>query len=161
MDNERKEILAKGLSEGYAGHSQITKGERAGFSIEMTDYEGPEGKYHDEWAADYNGGGQELGKTPAGEGVTRLYGGGTLAEEELAKLGLTKDGVIGKLISFVGELKGGTRLDENADATDGEWSYSYRVLRKVQEIPVDLGAEEIKFKDNLVFIHFHIISPVK
>ena len=55
-----KNILAKGLGEGYVGKSIRGKADRAGFQLETSEYQGPEGKYHDEWAAHQNGGGQEL-----------------------------------------------------------------------------------------------------
>lgn len=161
MDLESKRILARGLLEGYVGKSVRRSVIRAGFKLETSDYEGPEGRYHDEWAANFNGGGQELTVTPEGEKATRVYAGGTLAKEELEKLGLTKKEVIGKLVSFVNELGDKTRLDEDAEVSEGDWEYSYRVLRKVEKIPLDLAAEEIKYKDSLVFIHFHILSPVK
>ncbi len=160
MDKVSKAILAKGLLEGYVGNSVRGSAVRAGFNLSSSDYEGPEGKYHDEWAADFNGGGQELTLTPQGEKATRVYAGGTLSAEKLEKLGLTKKEVIGKLVYFVNRLGDKTRLDEEAQDSDGDWKYTYKVLKKVEEIPLDLGAEEIRYKDLLVFIHFHIISPV-
>jgi len=160
MDLKSKRILAKGLLEGFVGKSVRGSVKRAGFDLETNDYEGNEGKYHDEWAADFNGGGQELTVTPNGEKATRVYAGGTPAKEELDKLGLSKKVVIGKLVFFVNKLGDKTRLDEDAEATDGDWRYTYKVLRKVKEIPLDLGDEEIRYKNSLVFIHFHILSPV-
>lgn len=52
-------------------------------------------------------------------------------------------------------------MDEEAEAFEGDWKYTYKVLRKVEEIPLVLGAEEIRYKNSLVFIHFHVLSPVK
>ena len=46
MDTEIKTLLGEGLAGGY-GASNYSKGERAGFPIEINDYQGPEGKYHD------------------------------------------------------------------------------------------------------------------
>ena len=153
--------MAKDLLEGYAGNSVRGSAVRAGFNLDTSDYQGPEGTYHDEWAANFNGGGQELTETSSGEKATRVYAGGTLSEDELQKLGLTKKDVIGKLVFFVNELKGGTRLDENAEMAEGAWKYTYRVLKSREEIPVDVGEEEIKYDNNLVFVHYHILSPVK
>lgn len=161
MDNGSKKILAKGLLEGYVGKTIRGSITRAGFELATSDYEGPEGKYHDEWVADFNGGGQELTITPSGEKATRVYAGGIPSKEVLEKMGLTKKDVIGKLVLFVNQLGDKTRLDEEAEAFEGDWKYSYKVLRKVEEIPLDLGAEEIRYNDSLVFIHFHILSPVK
>lgn len=161
MDKASKAILAKGLLEGYVGKSIRGSVVRAGFNLETSDYGGPEGKYHDEWAADFDGGGQELVETSNGGEATRVYAGGTLAADKLRRLGLTKKDVIGKLAFFVNKLGDGTRLDQDAKMTDGVWRYTYIVLKSVKEIPVDLGEEEIRHNENLVFVHYHIISPVR
>jgi hypothetical protein len=161
MKQEIKNILAKGLGQGYAGENVRGKIDRAGFPVETSDYKGPEGIYHDEWAAHQNGGGQELVETPDGEKATRVYAGGSLAEEELVKLGLTGKDVIGKLVFFVKQLGDKTRLDTNAEWAEGDWIYSYKVMKSVKEIPVDVAEEDIKYKGNLVFIHFHINSPIR
>lgn len=161
MEAGTKNILSKGLGEGYVGKSIRGQVDRAGFTLETSDYKGSEGEYHDEWAAHQNGGGQELTKDLNGKMATRLYGGGSLSDEELAKLGLTGKDVIGKLIYFVNELGGKTRLDEDAEMTDGKWKYKHRVLKSVKEIPVDVSEETITYSDTLVFIHFHINSPVR
>ncbi len=160
MDKEITAVLSKGLLEGYVGKTVRGSTVRSGFPLETSDYKGSEGTYHDEWAADFNGGGQELVESPDGKKGTRVYAGGTLSAEKLQQMGLTKKDVIGKLIYFVNELKDGTRLSVDAELTQDDWKYSYKVLRKVEEIPLDLGQEEIRYKDSLVFIHFHIISPV-
>jgi len=160
MKKESKDILAKGLMEGYVGKTVQGSVVRAGFNLKTSDYNGSEGIYHDEWAANYNGGGQELTVTLNGEKATRVYAGGTLAKEELEKLGLSKKDVIGKLVLFVNKLGDRTRLDGNAEVEDGQWKYTYRVLKSVKEIPVDLGEEEIRYDGRLVFVHYHILSPV-
>ena len=160
MEKGSKAILAKGLLEGYVGKSIRGSVVRSGFNLETNDYQGSEGRYHDEWAADYNGGGQELTESANGEKATRVYAGGTLSTDKLQELGLTKKDVIGKLVSFVNDIGDGTRLDEDAERTDGAWKYTYKVLKSVKEIPVDVGEEEIRFNDKLVFVHYHIISPV-
>lgn len=161
MKPEIKNILAKGLGEGYVGKSIRGKVERAGFTLETSDYQGSDGEYHDEWAAYQNGGGQELAKDKDGEMATRVYAGGTLGEEELAKFGITGKDVIGRLIYFVNELGDKTRLDADTELTDGNWSYNYKIMKSVKEIPVVVAEEGILFKNNLVFIHFHINSPVR
>jgi len=160
MKIESKKILTKGLLQGYVGKTVQGSVDRAGFSLKTSDYSGSEGVYHDEWAADFNGGGQELTLTPNGEKATRVYAGGTLAKEELEKLGLTKKDVIGKLVLFINKLGDGTRLDANAGAEEGPWKYTYKVLKSVKEIPVDLGEEQIRYEGQLVFVHYHILSPV-
>ena len=57
MEKGGKDILSKGLGEGYVGNSVRGKANRAGFNLKTSDYQGPEGRYHDEWAANQNGGG--------------------------------------------------------------------------------------------------------
>lgn len=133
---------------------------RFGFSLETSDCQGSEGRYHDEWAADFNGGGQELTETANGEKATRVYAGGALSPDKLQSLGLIKKDVIGRLVTFVNDIGEGTRLDTDTERTDGDWKYTYKVMRSVKEIPVDVGEEEIRFKDTLVFVHYHVISPV-
>ena len=43
---------------------------------------------------------------------------------------------------------------------EGDWQYSYSVLDKDKEIPLTFGKEVIKYKDQLVFVHDFIISPI-
>ena len=161
MKPEIKKILSKGLGEGYIGKSVRGQIDRASFKLETSDYKGSEGKYHDEWAAHQNGGGQELVETTDGEKATRIYAGGSLEIDGLNKLGLTDKDVIGKLIFFVNELGDKTRLDEDVELTDNDWVYKYKILKSVKEIPVCVGEEDILYKGNLVFVHFHTNSPVK
>jgi hypothetical protein len=161
MKNAERRILTKGLTEGYVGNGISGSTNRAGFDLKTSDYKGPEGEYHDEWAANYNGGGQELSKTPDGESFTRVYIGGTLSAEELQSLGLVKKDVIGKLVFFVSELGGQTRLDQDAEMEDGRWRYGYKVIRKSNRIPAVVGEETITYDQLEVFLHYHGISPVK
>ncbi|TSC89492.1 MAG: Uncharacterized protein G01um10145_649, partial [Microgenomates group bacterium Gr01-1014_5] len=88
MNTGIKKILSKGLGVGYVGKSVRGQIDRAGFKLETSDYQGSEGKYHDEWMAHQNGGGQELVEDSNGEKATRVYAGGTLDEEGLKSLGL-------------------------------------------------------------------------
>ena len=159
MKVEIKKILGTGLSGGY-GSSNYGKTTRAGFELDLSDYIGPEGRYHDEWAAHQNGGGQELAETPNGEKVTRVYAGGSLDQEALQKLGLTDDEVSAELKYFLKTLGDKTRLDEGIELEHGKYRYSYRVIKSVEEIPVLVGEEEIKYDNSLVFVHYHINSPV-
>jgi len=161
MDAKIKSILSKGLGEGYVGKSTRGQVDRAGFTLETSGYSGPEGKYHDEWAAHQNGGGQELAETPGGEKATRVYAGGSLSDEELGKLGITGKDVIGKLVFFVNKSDVRTRLDEDIELTEGDWKYLHKVLKSVKEIPVHVSQESITYRDTLVFVHFHINSPVR
>jgi hypothetical protein len=159
MKQEIKVILGTGLSGGY-GSSNYEKTTRAGFELDSNNYSGPEGKYHDEWAAHQNGGGQELVETPNGEKATRVYAGGSLDPEALKKLGLTEESVSTELKYFLKTLGAKTRLDENIELEHGKYKYSYRVIKSVEEIPVKVGEEEIRYDESLVFVHYHINSPV-
>lgn len=160
MKTEIKKILGTGLSGGY-GSSNYGKTTRAGFALDSSDYSGPEGRYHDEWAAVQNGGGQELVEITGGEKATRVYAGGSLAPELLQKLGLTEADVSEKLTFFLRKLGDKTRLDEDVELVEGRWKYSYKIMKSVKEIPVIVGEEEIRFGDSLVFIHYLIYSPVR
>ena len=161
MQKGFKAILGKGLCEGYMGKTARGKVDRAGFTVETSDYKGPEGIYHDEWAAIQNGGGQELVETSDGEKATRVYAGGNLPQEELVKLGTTEEEAIQKLLFFVNEAGEKTRQDTDTESTDGDWKYNYKVLDEEKEIPLVVGKESIFYKDTLVFVHFHINSPIK
>lgn len=160
MNTGIKRILSTGLSGGY-GSSNYGKTTRAGFALDSSDYSGPEGRYHDEWAAVQNGGGQELVEVPGGGKATRVYAGGSLAPELLQKLGLTEADVSEKLTYFLRKLGDKTRLDEDIELVDGTWTYSYKVIKNVKEIPVIVGEEEIRYDESLVFIHYLINSPVR
>lgn len=161
MHPEIKDILSKGLAEGYMGNTSRGKVQRAGFELDTSDYTGPEGRYHDEWAAHQNGGGQELVQTPNGEKATRVYAGGNIPQAELDKLGITEKDVIGKLIFFVNQQAEKTRQDTDTESTEVDWRYSYKVLKQIEEISLIVGEEDIFYKDILVFAHFHINSPVR
>jgi hypothetical protein len=161
MNPKIKKILSKGLGEGYVGKSVRRQTDRAGFKLETSDYNGTEGKYHDEWDANQNGCGQQLVESIYCEMSTREYAGGSLGPDELNKFGLTDKDVIGKLIFFVNKLGDKTRLDEDVELIDGDWVYEYKVMKSVKEIPVCVGEEDILYKGNLVFVHFHVNSPVK
>lgn len=161
MKGEIKTILSKGLGVGYMGKGKLGEENRVDFDLKSNDYQGSEGRYHDAWIGEKNGGGQELVETPDREKATRVYGGGTLINEKLTELGLTHADVIGKLLFFVGKLGDKTRLDANVETNEEDWNYTYEVLESVKEIPVVLGKEMIEYKGTIVFVHFHINSPIK
>jgi len=160
MKAKIKKILGVGLSGGY-GSNNYGKIARAGFELDSSDYLGSEGRYHDEWAARQNGGGQELVEDADGEKATRVYAGGSLDKEALQKLGLTDEDVSTELKFFLKELGAKTRLDEAVELEHGKFMYSYRVIKRVTEIPALVGEEEIRYGNSLVFVHYHINSPVR
>lgn len=159
MDTEIKALLGKGLAGGY-GASNYSKGERSGFELDINDYKGPDGKYHDEWAAHQNGGGQKLIETSDGRKWTRVYAGGSLDEGTLSKLGITGEQVSEKIKFFLGKLGDKTRFDFEVTDTEDDWEYSYKIDREEKEIPLVVGSERIEYKGSLVFTHEIINSPV-
>jgi hypothetical protein len=155
-------ILTDGLSSGYAGNSVIKKVNRGSFNLESSHVEISGDVYHDEWAADRVGGGQELVRTNDGQIYARVYGGGTIFLEELYKLGLKKKEVTDYLKIKISSLKGKTRLDKDCiPKTDGDWKYLYEVISNEPKIPLIVGREDIEYKKVKVFTHFFIICPVE
>ena len=159
MNDAVKKLLGTGLSGGY-GSNKYGKINRAGFDLDSSDYAGPEGKYHDEWAAHQNGGGQELIKTSDGKLWTRVYGGGCPDSKTLSKLGITEKDVSEKIMFYLKNVGQKSRFDSDFDSNNGDWAYSYKVIENIKEIPVTVGREEIRYKGSLVFVHFLINTPV-
>lgn len=161
MTENTDRLLTIGLGEGYAGKNEVEKITRAGFNGKSTDLQRGDDHYHDEWFANDNGGGQEL-VTSDGESATRVYAGGVIPQNELEELGLTTKDVISKLLFSVGELKEKTRLHTPCSLEiDGDWRYEYKILNQPKEVDLTIGYESISFKGREVFVHGHIISPVK
>lgn len=159
MDEE--EILTKGLQEGYAGGTQVKKVKRGSFTLKSSHLEEDGKEYHDEWAADRVGGGQELIKV-GGKKYTRVYAGGTILEEELKKLGIEKKDVTGKLKEFITEYGNKNRLYKDfSPEPEGDWRYKYKIIDKEDNIPVTTGKESIFYKDTLVFVHLLTLCPVE
>ena len=159
MDPKIKKLLGVGLSGGY-GKNNYGKISRAGFDLESSDYQGDEGKYHDEWAAHRNGGGQELVRTADGKIWTRIYAGGTPDEDLLVSFGTNSKEVGEKIQYFLRAVGTKSRFDEDFNLDEGDWSYSYKVMVDNKEINVILGEEQIKYNGKVVFAHYLINSPV-
>lgn len=160
MDN--KELLTKGLQEGFGGETTRKSVDRGGFSVESSHYETKDGRvYHDEWLADRVGGGQELVEVD-GKRFTRVYAGGTISEEALQDFGLTKKNVISFLKKNI--LENGDNIRFHADfepEAEGDWQYKYKVIDREESIPVTAGKEYIYYKGKLVFVHHFVISSVE
>ncbi len=168
-------VLAMGLQLGFAGKTKLEQVMRGGFALTASHFTEAETTettkktarskemiaYHDEWAADRTGGGQELVR--AGEQVyTRVYAGGTIAESELVRLGTSKKEIMTFLISQLSVLGENTRLHQDCGPLhEGEWEYAYRVTEKNDAIPYTCGKEEIRFQGNLVFVHHFVMCPVE
>lgn len=98
-----EQFLTLGLQKGFCGETEFVQLiNRAGFTISTSHFEDPaEGAiYHDEWAADRAGGGQELVRV-CEQQFTRVYAGGTISYEALARLGITKQDVMAFLIKMI------------------------------------------------------------
>ena len=54
-----------------------------------------------------------------------------------------------------------TRLLEDCEQVDGEWSYEYKLLDQEDSIPVFVGKETIKHGEELVFVHNFLLCPIE
>ncbi len=155
-------LLNKGLEAGYVGNAKRETVQRGAFKLEVSQFISPDGSiYRDEWIADRVGGGQEIAQSKEGK-QTRLYAGGTIKHDELAKLGITKKDVEGKLKQFIKTSEGKTRLTEDyLPESDGDWQYSYKVIERVKGIPLTVGMETIAFSGKTVFAHAFALSPIE
>lgn len=136
--------------------------ERGGFSVTTSHYEDPAsgGTYHDEWLPGRLGGGQELVRVGE-KRMTRLYGGGTVAAEALTRLGISENDVMAFLMKMIQQLGDATRLEKDCSAVeDGEWQYQYVVKEQLPEISLTVGKEEIKYRDEVVFVHYFLLTEV-
>lgn len=158
---DAEHLLNTGLAEGFAKKTQFGKVQRGPFTFEQSTHLSPEGGiYIDQWLAHKASGGQEIAQE-GGQTVTRVYAGGTIKEEELRKLGLTRRVVIEELRKFILGSDGKTRQHEDYTAEDGKWLYEYQVLKHIDDIPLTIGLEEIFFNRSRVFAHGFLLSPVE
>ncbi len=147
-----------GLIAGYGGKTEFTKINRGGFSLSVSHLQKDNLTYHDEWT---NNGGQEITKIDQ-ELFTRVYAGGVASSETLSRLNIAEEDVIKNLISRISKLGDKTRLFENftADPKDN-WGYEYKILDNNNDIQVTTGKETITYKNEIVFIHVFVLSPIK
>jgi hypothetical protein len=155
-----KELLTKGLHEGYAGHTDICETNRGDFSLKRSVYKDVDGSYHDEWLPTRTGGGQEIVDTGT-EKYTRLYAGGVVSPEMLEGLGITKKEVIDYLIKKIVELGGKTRLfDDCLPEKDDDWRYKYQITDRIELVKLTRALETIEYKEKMVFTHGFEICEV-
>jgi len=157
-----KNLLTKGLQEGFAG-STVRKGVKRGdFKLESSHYETEDGDiYHDEWMASRAGGGQELIEVD-GKRFTRVYAGGTISKKALESLGLAEKDVIGFLIKQISDNGDKIRLYKDfLPESEGDWRYEYKIINSEEEIPVTTGKESVFYKEMMVFTHIFVLSPVE
>lgn len=158
---EAEQLLSKGLQQGFAGGSIREGVSRSGFDLESSHFEDDGNVYHDEWKADRVGGGQELVKVGDKE-YTRVYAGGTVSEEELQRLGITKKDVIGFLKRQILTHGNKIRLRTNFESEqEGDWGYNYKVIDNEAGVPLTTGKERVYYKGQLVFVHNFLICPVE
>lgn len=154
-------FLSLGLLKGFAGETKFGVIKRANFSLQSSHLEMDGKIYHDEWAADRTGGGQELVKVD-GETYTRVYAGGTISLVALKQLGITKKDILKFLITSLNTAGAQTRLHENfGPILEGDWSYRYAVIEQNDSIPMTTGREDIRYKGNIVFTHVFIMCPIE
>jgi len=160
MDDER--LFTKGLQEGFGGGASRKGVRRGSFELESSRYETEKDDvYHDEWMAGRVGGGQELIEV-GGKRFTRVYAGGTISEKSLESLGLTKKDVIGFLKKQI--LDNGDKIRLHTDfepEAEEDWRYEYKVIDNEEGIPVTTGKESIFYKEELVFVHVFVLSPIE
>jgi len=160
MNNKEKigRALTRGLLAGYGGETDFTTSIRGNFEVKSSHYEEDGIIYHDEWTG---GGGQEIVKINEKELFTRVYAGGVVNEEILKELGITKKDVINNLISRIKELGDKTRLFSDCSVNDiSGWNYKYEIIDNNKEIGVTTGKETITYKNQVVFVHAFVLSPI-
>lgn len=142
--------LTLGLLAGYGGQANFQTINRGGFELKSSHFEKDGIRYHDEWT---NGGGQEIVEID-GHKYTRVYAGGVQPGFPDTSL------VIKKLINFIEHLQDRTRLFSDAQIIDGDWKYDYRVTTRDDKFDITVGEEKISFRDETVFVHCFILSPI-
>jgi len=154
------QLLTWGLKAGFAGKSKFETNQRFGFDMTASTFI-PNNNclYHDEWLADLNGGGQELVKTD-GAVFTRLYGGGVIKEADLKKTGINKTDIMQFLKKIIIDHGNKIRLFNNYKYNENEWNYEYKIIDQEKNINLTTGKESIFYKNNLIFVHIFILSPV-
>jgi hypothetical protein len=156
--NKIENALTQGLLAGYGGQTKFEKITRGSFDISSSHFENDEIVYHDEWTT---GGGQEIVKI-GGSVFTRVYAGGIVDESILNKLGITPQDINKNLIYRINELGSATRLFNDCQPEKlNEWDYEYKILDNDLEVRVTVGKESIKYKNQLVFVHCFVLSPIK
>ena len=154
-------LLSLGLKKGFAGETKFQTISRAQFQLQASHLEKVGSVYHDEWAADRTGGGQELVKV-GGQTYTRVYAGGTVSLESLTQLGITKHEIITFLVKCLTQFGEHIRLHESyGPYQDGPWTYRYLILEQNNDIPMTTGKEEILYQKQVVFVHVFVLCPVE
>jgi hypothetical protein len=151
------QALTDGLLAGYGGKSNFSTTTRGSFELKSSHFATKDMVYHDEWTS---GGGQEIVRVGNDE-FTRVYAGPVPDLQALTKLGISDDEVLKNLISRLQQLGDKTRLFEDCLPEDtGDWGYEYKILDRGGQISITTGKETITYKNEIVFIHVFVLSPV-
>lgn len=161
MSQKINQAITSGLLAGYGGKTKFVSTQRGPFELKSSEFLESGIEYIDQWLPKDAGGGQELVRIN-GEEFTRLYAGGLVGAEKLTELGTTGKEVIGYLIKQISFLGDKTRLfaDCHPEVQD-DWGYDYRVVEFESEIGVSVGKEIIKYKNNLVFVHYFLLCEIR
>jgi hypothetical protein len=68
--------------------------------------------------------------------------------------------VIGTLINQIKLAGDKTRLESDYENVEGDWRYSYTVKKEIEAVGLIVGKEKIKYKNELVFVHYFLLSPI-
>lgn len=109
MSQKTNRAITRGLLAGYGGKTKFVSVHRGGFELKSSEFSENGIEYIDQWLAKDAGGGQELVRFD-GEEFTRLYAGGIVKPERLAKLGITGKEIIEFLVKQISLLGEKTRL---------------------------------------------------
>jgi hypothetical protein len=161
MSKKIEEALTAGLLNGYAGKTEFGMVARGDFNLQSSILREGGITYVDQWLPRDTGGGQELVRVDKEE-FTRLYAGGVIDQEKLASLGIRVEDVIKHLIERISSLGEKTRLFTNCHPDKvGEWGYGYTILEREPEVGAMIAKETITFQDQLVFVHYFLLSQVR
>jgi hypothetical protein len=76
-------------------------------------------------------------------------------------LGITPKEIIEFLVKVISENPGQTRLRVPFSFQDGSWAYTYEVLDTTESLDLTIGKEKILYKDEIVFVHGFLLSPIQ
>lgn len=149
--------LTIGLLAGYIGNTKFTTINRGSFDLKSSHFEDKEIIYHDEWT---DGGGQELVKINS-QYFTRVYAGSVVPHKILTQLGITKKEVLTVLQQRIQVLGSSTRLFKSClPSPVDEWGYSYEIIHHDESFNITTAKETITYKNQPVFVHMFLLSPI-
>lgn len=167
---EIKHFITESLRRGFAGETHIASKFENGFTVKYVSNRELDGvnegsAYFDQWTKGRLGVGMELGKVvnpKDEESLGRVYGGGTLADEELKDLGISGGQIRDKLKDMLTEYGESARLfsDFHPDP-EGPWKYDYEIITRDPKFGLTTSREMVSFNGVCVFIHPFIICELR